>query len=69
MTKQEINAITLKNIDEPKLKKLKDYARTGEQYSRDIQKLAGLSVVGTGIGLGYQGYKKYKARKKKKSSF
>ena len=66
MTKQEINAITLQNIDGPKLKELKDYARTGEQYSRDIQKLAGLSVVGTGIGLGYQGYKKYKAAKRKK---
>ena len=66
MTKQEINAITLQNIDGPKLKELKDYARTGEQYSRDIHKLAGLSLVGTGIGLGYQGYKKYKAAKRKK---
>lgn len=66
LTKKQINAITLQNINEPKLKELKDYARTGEQYSRDIQKLAGLSVVGTGIGLGYRGYQAYKRDKRKK---
>jgi hypothetical protein len=68
LTKQQINAITLQDLQNNpnKLKELKDYARTGEQCYRDLKKLAGLSVVGTGVGLGYQGYKAYKSSKRKK---
>lgn len=68
MTKQEINAITLQYLQNntDKLKELKDYARTGEQCMKDAKTLAGLSVVGTGVGLGYRGYQAYKRDKRKK---
>jgi len=70
LTKKQINAITIQDLqndtDLKLLKELKDYALTGEQYSRDIKKLAGLSVGATVLGAGYKGYKQYKTNKRKK---
>ena len=66
MTKQQISDITLQYLQNntDKLKELKDYARTGEQCMKDAKTLAGLSVLGTGVGLGYRGYQAYKRKQK-----
>jgi hypothetical protein len=68
LTKQQISDITLQYLQNntDKLKELKDYARTGEQCMKDAKTLAGLSVLGTGVGLGYRGYQAYKRDKRKK---
>ena len=68
LTKQQISDITMQALrnNPDKLKELKDYARTGEQCMKDAKTLAGLSVLGTGVGLGYRGYQAYKRDKRKK---